>query len=192
MFAVLLTSVHWLVWDWLYLTRWTGRDKDKIDMVEQYLRATKLFRDYNNPDEDPVFTEVCASVCMCVCVCVCVCECVCRHVCMHVCVCACLCVCVCVRACVHACVYESVCLLSVLMSPLCLSLLWLFWLCFTLSVFNAVWGCCYQVVELDLATVVPCCSGPKMPHDKVPVANMKSDFQACLNNKVGRKVRLMY
>ena len=41
-------------------------------MVEQYLRATKLFRDYNNPDEDPVFTEVCASVCMCVCVCVCV------------------------------------------------------------------------------------------------------------------------
>ena len=51
--------------------------------------------------------------------------------------------------------------------------------------------CHLQVVELDLGTVVPCCSGPKMPHDKVPVAIMKSDFEACLNNKVGRKVRLV-
>ena len=51
--------------------------------------------------------------------------------------------------------------------------------------------CHWQVVELDLGKVVPCCSGPKMPHDKVPVSIMKSDFEACLNNKVGRKVRLV-
>ena len=53
----------------------------------------------------------------------------------------------------------------------------------TLSLFQ-------QVVELDLSTVVPCCSGPKRPHDKVAVSNMKEDFQQCLNNKVGFKVSI--
>ena len=48
-----------------------------------------------------------------------------------------------------------------------------------------------QVVELDLATVVPCCSGPKRPHDKVPVSDMKADFSSCLNNKIGFKVILV-
>jgi len=35
--------------------------------------------------------------------------------------------------------------------------------------------------------VVPCCSGPKRPHDKVAVSEMKGDFQKCLTNKVGFK-----
>ncbi|KAK7095904.1 cytoplasmic aconitate hydratase-like isoform X2 [Littorina saxatilis] len=80
--------------------RQTGRDEEKIGQIEQYLKATHLFRDYNNADQDPLFS---------------------------------------------------------------------------------------QVEELDLSTVVPCCSGPKMPHDKVPVTEMKADFEACLNNKIGRK-----
>ncbi|KAJ8385249.1 hypothetical protein AAFF_G00191260 [Aldrovandia affinis] len=44
-----------------------------------------------------------------------------------------------------------------------------------------------QVVELDLATVVPCCSGPKRPQDKVTTADMKQDFEACLGAKQGFK-----
>ena len=42
-----------------------------------------------------------------------------------------------------------------------------------------------QVVELDLKTVVPCCSGPKRPQDKVAVSDMKKDFESCLGAKVG-------
>ncbi len=42
-----------------------------------------------------------------------------------------------------------------------------------------------QVVSLDLATVVSSVSGPKRPHDRVAVAEMKSDFLQCLTNKVG-------
>ena len=42
-----------------------------------------------------------------------------------------------------------------------------------------------DVVELDLSTVVPSLSGPKRPHDRVPVSGMKEDFQQCLDNKVG-------
>ncbi|KAI3376647.1 hypothetical protein L3Q82_017082, partial [Scortum barcoo] len=44
-----------------------------------------------------------------------------------------------------------------------------------------------QVVELDLSTVVPCCSGPKRPQDRIPVADMKSDFESCLGAKQGFK-----
>ncbi|RUS84407.1 hypothetical protein EGW08_007791 [Elysia chlorotica] len=80
--------------------RQTGRDEAKIALIEQYLRANNMFRDYNDASQDPVFSEV---------------------------------------------------------------------------------------VELDLSTVVPCCSGPKRPHDRVAVVDMKSDFQQCLNNKVGFK-----
>ena len=39
-------------------------------------------------------------------------------------------------------------------------------------------------VELDLSTVVPSLSGPKRPHDRVAVSDMKADFQMCLDNKV--------
>ncbi|KAJ8262084.1 hypothetical protein GJAV_G00162000 [Gymnothorax javanicus] len=44
-----------------------------------------------------------------------------------------------------------------------------------------------QVVELDLGTVEPCCSGPKRPQDKVAVHEMKQDFEACLGAKQGFK-----
>lgn len=44
-----------------------------------------------------------------------------------------------------------------------------------------------QVVELDLSTVVPCCSGPKRPQDRIPVSDMKKDFEACLEAKQGFK-----
>ncbi|XP_004632076.1 cytoplasmic aconitate hydratase [Octodon degus] len=44
-----------------------------------------------------------------------------------------------------------------------------------------------QVVELDLKTVVPCCSGPKRPQDKVAVSDMKKDFESCLAAKQGFK-----
>lgn len=44
-----------------------------------------------------------------------------------------------------------------------------------------------QVVELDLATVVPCCSGPKRPQDKVSVSDMKTDFESSLGAKQGFK-----
>ena len=41
-----------------------------------------------------------------------------------------------------------------------------------------------KVVELDLSTVVPSLSGPKRPHDRVAVSQMKADFQLCLDNRV--------
>uniref|UniRef100_A0A3P8YKF9 Iron-responsive element-binding protein 1 n=2 Tax=Esox lucius TaxID=8010 RepID=A0A3P8YKF9_ESOLU len=44
-----------------------------------------------------------------------------------------------------------------------------------------------QVHELDLSTVVPCCSGPKRPQDRVAVSDMKTDFEACLAAKQGFK-----
>nr|XP_046236539.1 cytoplasmic aconitate hydratase [Scatophagus argus]XP_046236540.1 cytoplasmic aconitate hydratase [Scatophagus argus] len=44
-----------------------------------------------------------------------------------------------------------------------------------------------QVVELDLNTVVPCCSGPKRPQDRIPVSDMKKDFETCLGAKQGFK-----
>ena len=40
-----------------------------------------------------------------------------------------------------------------------------------------------QVIELDLSTVVPSLSGPKRPHDRVSLSEMKEDFQKCLDSK---------
>lgn len=37
-----------------------------------------------------------------------------------------------------------------------------------------------QTITLDLATVVTSVSGPKRPHDRVSVSDMKEDFQSCL------------
>lgn len=34
------------------------RSQEKINLIEQYLKATKQFRDYNDSNEDPVFTKV--------------------------------------------------------------------------------------------------------------------------------------
>lgn len=44
-----------------------------------------------------------------------------------------------------------------------------------------------KVYELDLAKVVPSMSGPKRPHDRVAVSDMKVDFHECLQNPVGFK-----
>ncbi|PON91974.1 Aconitase/Iron-responsive element-binding protein [Trema orientale] len=42
-------------------------------------------------------------------------------------------------------------------------------------------------LELDLSEVEPCVSGPKRPHDRVPLKDMKVDWHACLDNRVGFK-----
>ncbi|XP_061748872.1 cytoplasmic aconitate hydratase-like isoform X1 [Nerophis ophidion] len=44
-----------------------------------------------------------------------------------------------------------------------------------------------QVVELDLGTVVPCCSGPKRPQDRIALSDMRKDFETCLAAKQGFK-----
>ncbi|XP_050695356.1 cytoplasmic aconitate hydratase-like isoform X1 [Eriocheir sinensis] len=44
-----------------------------------------------------------------------------------------------------------------------------------------------EVVTLDLGDVVPSLSGPKRPHDRVPVSGMKEDFLKCLANQIGFK-----
>ncbi|GAB5572078.1 cytoplasmic aconitate hydratase [Prionailurus iriomotensis] len=44
-----------------------------------------------------------------------------------------------------------------------------------------------QVIQINLNSIVPSVSGPKRPQDRVAVADMKRDFQACLNEKVGFK-----
>ncbi|KAK6134786.1 hypothetical protein DH2020_031456 [Rehmannia glutinosa] len=42
-------------------------------------------------------------------------------------------------------------------------------------------------LHLDLADVEPCISGPKRPHDRVPLKEMKADWHSCLDSKVGFK-----
>ncbi|KAL4201587.1 hypothetical protein AMTRI_Chr02g259340 [Amborella trichopoda] len=42
-------------------------------------------------------------------------------------------------------------------------------------------------LQLDLADVETCLSGPKRPHDRVPLKEMKADWHSCLDNKVGFK-----
>ncbi|XP_078482700.1 cytoplasmic aconitate hydratase [Ciona intestinalis] len=44
-----------------------------------------------------------------------------------------------------------------------------------------------EVAELDLGSIVPSLSGPKRPHDRVAVVDMKNDFTQCLTSKVGFK-----
>jgi aconitate hydratase len=44
-----------------------------------------------------------------------------------------------------------------------------------------------EVLELDLSTIIPALSGPKRPHDYVPLKDMKADFNKCMTNKVGFK-----
>ncbi|KAF5911500.1 hypothetical protein HPG69_000792, partial [Diceros bicornis minor] len=44
-----------------------------------------------------------------------------------------------------------------------------------------------QVIHINLNSIVPSVSGPKRPQDRVAVTDMKNDFQACLNEKVGFK-----
>ncbi|XP_022977379.1 aconitate hydratase [Cucurbita maxima] len=42
-------------------------------------------------------------------------------------------------------------------------------------------------IELNLSEVEPCISGPKRPHDRVPLKEMKADWHTCLDSKVGFK-----
>jgi len=35
-------------------------------------------------------------------------------------------------------------------------------------------------LELDLSEVRPCVSGPKRPHDRVLVTDLKKDFNECM------------
>ncbi|KOX73090.1 Cytoplasmic aconitate hydratase, partial [Melipona quadrifasciata] len=44
-----------------------------------------------------------------------------------------------------------------------------------------------EIVTLDLGTIVSSVSGPKRPHDRVSIVNMKADFRKCLTNKIGFK-----
>ncbi|KAK4355242.1 hypothetical protein RND71_024213 [Anisodus tanguticus] len=83
--------------------RLTGRTEETITMIEEYLRANKMFVDYNEPQEERVYSSY---------------------------------------------------------------------------------------LELELADVEPCVSGPKRPNDSVPLKDMKSDWHACLDNKHGFKVNL--
>ena len=48
-----------------------------------------------------------------------------------------------------------------------------------------------EVIELDLGSVVPSLSGPKRPHDRISVSEMKTDFQQCLDNKVSLSLALL-
>lgn len=36
----------------------TDRSEEKINIVEQYLKATKQFRNYEDEAEDPIFSKV--------------------------------------------------------------------------------------------------------------------------------------
>ncbi|XP_057792626.1 aconitate hydratase, cytoplasmic isoform X2 [Salvia miltiorrhiza] len=42
-------------------------------------------------------------------------------------------------------------------------------------------------LQLDLSDVEPCISGPKRPHDRVTLKEMKADWHSCLDSKVGFK-----
>lgn len=44
-----------------------------------------------------------------------------------------------------------------------------------------------DVLHLDLNTVEPCISGPKRPHDRVPLSQVKTDFTTSIPNKPGFK-----
>ncbi|KAJ4976543.1 hypothetical protein NE237_001649 [Protea cynaroides] len=78
----------------------TGRSDDTVAMIEAYLRANKMFVDYNEPQQERVYSSY---------------------------------------------------------------------------------------LELDLGDVEPSLSGPKRPHDRVPLKEMKADWHACLDNKIGFK-----
>ncbi|KAK2639717.1 hypothetical protein Ddye_027512 [Dipteronia dyeriana] len=78
----------------------TGRSDETVSMIEVYLRANKMFVDYNEPQQDKAYSSY---------------------------------------------------------------------------------------LQLDLAEVEPCISGPKRPHDRVTLKDMKADWHACLDNQVGFK-----
>lgn len=44
-----------------------------------------------------------------------------------------------------------------------------------------------NVMDLDLGSVQPCISGPKRPHDRVPISEQKQEWSKILTNKTGFK-----
>jgi len=44
-----------------------------------------------------------------------------------------------------------------------------------------------EIMNLDMSKVEPCLSGPKRPHDRVNMSDMKSDFDKCMPAKNGFK-----
>ena len=36
----------------------SGRDEKKLKIVEQYLKVSQMFRDFNDSSQDPVFSQV--------------------------------------------------------------------------------------------------------------------------------------
>lgn len=44
-----------------------------------------------------------------------------------------------------------------------------------------------EVLSLDLSTVEPSVAGPKRPHDRVSLSNMKQDWKTCMESPVGFK-----
>lgn len=44
-----------------------------------------------------------------------------------------------------------------------------------------------EIMNLDLASIQPCLSGPKRPHDRVDMSALPNDFKTGLTNKVGFK-----
>ncbi|KAJ4873130.1 Aconitate hydratase 3 [Raphanus sativus] len=78
----------------------TGRSDETVAMIESYLRANKMFVDYNEPQQERAYTSY---------------------------------------------------------------------------------------LQLDLGEIEPCISGPKRPHDRVLLKDMKADWHACLDNPVGFK-----
>lgn len=47
------------------------------------------------------------------------------------------------------------------------------------------------MIQINLNSIVPSVSGPKRPQDRVAVTEMKSDFQACLNEKVDHSIDIL-
>ena len=44
-----------------------------------------------------------------------------------------------------------------------------------------------DIINLDLSSIEPSLSGPKRPHDRVPMSQLKQEFKAGLSAKVGFK-----
>jgi aconitate hydratase len=42
-------------------------------------------------------------------------------------------------------------------------------------------------MDLNLSEVQPSLAGPKRPHDRVNLSDMKKDFTSCLSSKIGFK-----
>lgn len=106
----------------MYEIKFSDRSEEKINIVEQYLKATKQFRHYDDESQDPVFTKV-----------------------------------------------EKKTTQNVSLSIIYFAFI-------------------FQVITLDLSTVVSSLSGPKRPHDRIDVKEMKKEFAFCLTNKVSSSV----